>query len=731
MTRLFNSELRPDQPRKNILGGLFMSGIVGSMAGAAGFFVVDTLPIFNNSALTHLSLLIKAAIGFDQVGYIQFLKDYAVRSTIYYSVPIALVLSSAYWSFRWFGREYDPLHHVAGRRRKEGKSAAEASAAATAEAKKFSGLGIKIHTDLQLTRAQETQSMLFLATQGGGKTQLINHTLKPVFERGDKCIIYDIVKCDYTREVPPDINGNEPVIIAPWFSKTANSKVAWWNIARDIKDEQDARSFAIGLIPLGGDNPMWALASRSILVAILIKLIQEKGQNWGWSDLKNLCYLPVTDLKEIAEQYYLPALISVADAESKTTNSIMINLHAFMSIIFDLQKCWGGLEKRGFSFVNWLMNDDAKYRNVILQGDLSRQELSAGYIRAVTELLVNKMASPSFTSSQKRRIWFVLDELKQVGKLDCLVKLMEVGRSRGICTVLAMQSIFQLREIYGQDAMAIYKAITGLKFFGTIKGDDEQSFVSSIVGKRTVQRRNVSQSGTGDGKINQSVSWSSHEEIDVFHPTEFEKLGPVAYGNENENDKKFIKGLVVGHGQDALVLEWPLFIAKEYRDEKGALLVDDENSQPQKNTVKTEPRRDVFNQPEAVRATAEPIHGKLQSEPDAAPHEVAPTASKNDQELTDQIMQMIPVSEPHKLVEAPPTHEDGLNQSVGEVAQNIAVHAVAAATGLPEIALEIGLSVGDLQSDDQNDEISSEIMTNGSKKRIRKPRRYKSDELTN
>lgn len=702
-----------------------MGGLVGGVAGFIGFYVVDTMPIFNNTASTHLPLLLKSAIGFDEIGYIQFLKDNALRAAIYYSIPLSLILSSAYWSFSWFGREYDPLHHVAGRKRKEGKAAAKASALATAQAKGFSGLGIKIHTDLQLTRAQEAQSFLFLAGQGGGKTQLINRLLQQVFKRGDKTIIYDIVKCDYTREVPKDINGNEPIIIAPWFSKTPNSKVAWWNIGRDIKDEQDARSFARGLIPLGGDNPMWALASRSILVAILIKLITEKGQNWGWTDLKELCYLPVTELKDVAEQYYLPALISVADAESKTTNSIMINLHAFMSVIYDLEKCWGGLEKRGFSFVGWLMNDDTKFRNVILQGDLSREELSAGYIRAVTELLVNKMASPSFTSSQKRRIWFVLDELKQVGKLECLIKLMEVGRSRGICTVLAMQSIYQLREIYGQDAMAIYKAVTGLKFFGTIKGDEEQAFVSNIVGKRTVQRRNVSQSGNGDGKINQSQSWSGHEEIDVFHATEFEKLGPIAYGTEEENDKKFIKGLVVGHGADALVLEWPLFIANEFRNEKGELLTDKSARETSvKNTAKTEPLREVFEPAKAARAPAS--SSNLAQLPTETAPEAAPAVEATDNEIQSEVLEILTINEPQKPQETEQKNEDSTQVILGEVAESSAIHVLSESLGVPTILLEVAENLADLQAT-ENQDTDTNLVSQPTKKRVRKQRKYENE----
>lgn len=718
------SPIRPETPRREVSSGAFMSALCGLSAMWAGFKTVDLLPIFPNTSGQHLAALGRSLAGFDPThSYLHLLSENVGRASFFYGLPIAAGALAGSLAWSWFGRKFDPLHHVAGRKKKTGKDASKASALATKENSKFSPLGLKIHKDLHLTRAQEAQGILALATQGGGKTQILNHLGHHVFKRGDKCLIYDIVKCDYTREVPPDINGCEPILIAPWFSRDPNSRVAWWNIAKDIKDEQDARAFARGLIPLGGDNPMWALASRSILVAIFIKLIHEQGQNWGWTDLKNLCYLPVEELKPIAEEYYLPALISVADAESKTTNSIMINLHAFMSIIFDLEKCWGGLDKRGFSFVNWLFNDDVKYRNVILQGDLSREDLSAGYIRAVTELLVNKMASPTFTSSQKRRIWFFLDELKQVGKLECLIKLLEVGRSRGICTVLAMQSIYQLQEIYGKDAMAVYKAVTGLKIFGTIKGDDEQNFVSAVVGKRTIQRRNISQSGSGDGKINQSQSWSSHEEIDVFHPTEYEQLGPVAYGKPDDNSKKFIRGLIVGHGKEALVLEWPLFIGKEYRDANGELLSNKKIRLAQETKVLAEPdSRPVQLHPLSERV---PTDNPLEILPPETPNEIkndsTPAIVRTESDLQSTLLNLF--ENQSGVPSEYSDRDDAVQEIAGTIAGNAMTSAVSHAIGLPEPVIDIVENILDLSNEDDQ-ELTGIIAHNTNKKKTRKPRKY-------
>lgn len=700
-----------------------MSVLTSSAASWAGFKLVDLMPVFPDTSSQHLASLAQALAGHDHNHiYINFLSQHSARTAFFYGLPLASGIVAGAFAWSYFGRKFDPLFHVSGRKKKLGKEAAKAARIATANKLKFSGLGIKIHPDLQLTRGQETESMMFAAAQGGGKTTLINHTGHQVIKRGDKVIIYDLVKCDYTKTIPNDINGNRPIIIAPWFYRTSKY-ICWWDVAKDIKKPSDAKAFAVGLIPLsGGENPMWCLAARGILVSIFRKLIVEKGENWNFDDLKDLCYLELIDLKDIAAQYYPPALSSVADAESKTSQSVMINLHAFMQPIFDLWECWSKADpRRGFSFVNWFYDDDAKFRTLILQGNLEQSELSAGYIRAITELLINKMASPSFSESQKRRIWFILDELKQLGKIESLVKLMEVGRSRGICTIIAFQSIFQLREVYGEDAMKIYQAITGLKFFGRIVGTSEQEFVCSTIGKRTVQRRNISQSGTGNGQVNTSSGWSAREDIDVFHPSELEELGPIAYGKSSDFDKKFVKALVVGHGKDALVMEWPLFKTTEYRNEQGVPI----------SLINAKPiTTKVMAQPTASEAEHPPSAGRVP--PDTRPLEILPAepvqpqvypeeAQETEEPAKTTILDMFS-NQPSVPIEAI-YNDDAIQEIAGTVASSAMTQAAAEAVGIPSTALDIIQNLAEL--DYQKEPESTSIVVIGSqKKKQRKQRKY-------
>ena len=289
-----------------------------------------------------------------------------------------------------------------------------------------------------------------------------------------------------------------------------------------------------------------------------------------------------------------------------------------------------------------------------------------------------------------------------------------------------MQSIYQLQEIYGKDAMAVYKAVTGLKIFGTIKGDDEQNFVSGIVGKRTVQRRNVSQSGAGDGKINQSQSWSGHEEIDVFHPTEFEQLGPVAFGRDNS--QKFIRGLIVGHGKDALILEWPLFIAKEYRDANGELLTNKALRESKETQVLAQPTvSEAELQPSAGRVPpdthsleirpAEPVQAQLQPEPDVDRETIEPATTTTLDMFPDQ------PTVPNEYTEKSEINEVA-NEVLEEIANSVATEAIAETTGIPSEAIELVENLADIAYQKQDNEpLQIESVSTG-KRKSRKPRKY-------
>ena len=88
--------------------------------------------------------------------------------------------------------------------------------------------------------------------------------------------------------------------------------------------EDDAYHLANRLVPLTGD-PLWGHAARAILVALILKLQQEKGSDWGKADLIALASEPkkivLRDVKK-----YLPAAACLLRKRRTTGEHILINL---------------------------------------------------------------------------------------------------------------------------------------------------------------------------------------------------------------------------------------------------------------------------------------------------------------------------------------------------------------------------------------------------------------------
>lgn len=505
--------------------------------------------------------------GFHQLQadlYTSFLSNHAWEMSAVWGSAAVVAVSTGYFVFKAVFKPIDSDKHIGGRQLRIGSEANREARRAQAKAiRAGGGTGLQIHPFLTLSRAQEVQSFLFMAAQGGGKTQVLWRLVNGAVGRadknnkymGDKSIIFDLVKGDFTESVGKSPNGASPVLISPW---DARSRV--WDIGTDCTTLADAESFARGLIPMTSE-PLWATASRALLVSILVKCQSENGKNWGWTELASLCYLPLSDLKDVAAQYYPPALAAVIDAESKTSQSIYINLHTFLSVIYRLSLLWGNSENKRFSFVSWLNNDDSRIRTIILQGNLVDGDLSSAYVRAVTEMLTNRIASLDFKQSKSRRIWFFMDEVLQCGKLDSLSKLMEYGRSKGIATVLAIQDVSMLKQIYPKHEDQKWLALCGIKIYGQIRGGDSQKFVTEQVGTRIVDHFNqsVNRSTSNDERTVNS-NYTRDAQASVIHESELEELGLT------DEDGGGIQALVIGVGKNALKLQWPFYSPPKLRE---------------------------------------------------------------------------------------------------------------------------------------------------------------------
>lgn len=428
------------------------------------------------------------------------------------------------------GRPLSDTKILAGRRLYEGKAAHRRLKKIAQEEMAVSGVGIKLHPgfDWHLSRERETRHFMLVGSVGGGKTQILTPMVLAAIGRSDRVLIYD-TKADFTSTLPVDF-----ALLAPWDSRSMV-----WDVARDCVNAQDARELAAQLIPTGQD-PMWHQAARQILTAVIQQLQAYKADAWTWKDLHQLSASSQEDLLNIVSRF-TPEAANLLAGESKTTDGILINLSASLSIVADLAAAWGYLDSsRRFSFSEWLLNPNYKYKTVVLQGSGRYAELARGYVKGSISLLAGRINSAELADDRDRRVWLFLDEFPQLGKLEKISSIIEVGRSKGVCVVLGAQDMAQVQETYGQYVGKTWGSMIGTQFVVRVNsGDTAQWLAKEVIGYEKIEKTVMHEGKPQPAQTQDQL---------VLEPSELsDYLGP---------DKSGVRAVALGFGH-AFIVTWP------------------------------------------------------------------------------------------------------------------------------------------------------------------------------
>ncbi|MDA8154621.1 MAG: type IV secretion system DNA-binding domain-containing protein [Acidithiobacillus sp.] len=463
--------------------------------------------------------------------------------------------------------------HIRGRQLVELRQAHHKAAQSERSAVRRTGRGIYIHPAIRISMERETNHFAIVGSPGGGKTTVIMPMVVQAAERGDKAIIFDN-KAYYTERLPQRF-----ILIAPWDTRSVQ-----WAVYKDCISGADARELAARLI-LESHDPMWSNAARLVLTGLIVHL-QQQGKPWGWRDLSVLLNLPIEGLQTIIETAYPEAWRSVEIA-SRTTQSILITLSAYMAQVHDMARVWGNAED-GFSITEFLADDYQGLRTVVLQGNQKFKEMQNSIVNGMLSMAGAHINSPSMNDSTERRIWLFLDEAPQLKKADWIPDIVAVGRSKGVRVVLGIQDIAQLRDIYGRDQAESWTSMVGTYIFTKIGGNDTARWISETINDREVERfeRSTSTSSVVGGNGSSQNTHSYRRVVDrVVKPDELTTLlGPTKNG---------VRGLLHLGDKYEYLLVWP-YIHDKYPVGRKAWEPSAWVSQPPPKVEKRHEDADVF-----------------------------------------------------------------------------------------------------------------------------------------
>lgn len=110
----------------------------------------------------------------------------------------------------------------------------------------------------------------------------------------------------------------------------------------------------------------------------------------------------------------------------------------------------------------------------------------------------------SLEDDLERRVYFIIDELGSLYRLESILDLLTVGRSKGACLICANQDLGRIEDTYGKANTTTFYNNFNTNFIFRINEPKSADFLSQAIGERQVikkvESRQMSPSDIGDRK---------------------------------------------------------------------------------------------------------------------------------------------------------------------------------------------------------------------------------------
>ncbi|WP_322099032.1 type IV secretion system DNA-binding domain-containing protein [Novosphingobium terrae] len=323
----------------------------------------------------------------------------------------------------------------------------------------------------------ETRHMAMIGTTGSGKTTALRQLLDGIEARGEAALVYDTSGEFIAHYYRPE-RGD--IVLNPF-----DARCAFWSPFAEMKHPADADRIAHQLITETGqhDSDVWLDTSR-ILVANMIRALWRDGKCTLADLLHALQNRTKDDLKE-----WLATSSSArtfADDADRATGSVLFMLAKAADLIQFLR-----IEDSGgtpFAFRDFIHGLDKRkgarpWIFVPRKEDYfeASKPLLACWLECAASAVLGLPPSPD------RRIWFVLDELADLPRVDNLARLLPEGRKFGAAAILTFQALGQMQHRYGPQIAESMLGCCNTKLFLQIIDSETRQWASQTIGECEVE----------------------------------------------------------------------------------------------------------------------------------------------------------------------------------------------------------------------------------------------------
>ncbi|MCP5392605.1 MAG: type IV secretion system DNA-binding domain-containing protein [Sphingomonadaceae bacterium] len=328
-------------------------------------------------------------------------------------------------------------------------------------------------------RRIETRHFAFLGTTGSGKTTALRQMLDGIEMRGEAALVYD-TSGEFIAHYYNPARGD--VILNPF-----DARCAFWTPFDEISHPADADRIARQLVSetSSQDDDVWLETSRILVANMIRSLWAEK--NCSLEAL--LEALQVKDKEQLKEWLgHTSSARTFANDADRATGSVLFMLAKAANLIQFLKVEDEGEERFAFrDFIAKLDECEGAKPWIFVPRKEDYFEASKPLMACWLECAASAVLGLS--PSPDRRIWFVLDELADLPRVENLARLLPEGRKFGAAIVLTFQALGQMRNRYGANIAEAMLACCNTKLFLQTVDQETRKWASETIGQCEVELR--------------------------------------------------------------------------------------------------------------------------------------------------------------------------------------------------------------------------------------------------